>query len=194
MTFQQLQNFGVKEIIIKSMKNLILTFALLIVFIACDKDDNKPKTELEKLPPATQTGAQTFGCLIDGKAFIPAKFGSNAPRAFYQFVGSSYTLGISAGKGGGTELQNVIFGGVDIAALNEYSYSLKSQQSGNFFALYNLNTITKSTNDEIPGTLKITHFDNTNFIISGKFEFSVIDNNGKQINITDGRFDLNFTN
>lgn len=164
------------------------------IFMSCNNDDDKPSNPIAQLPPATQTGAQTFGCLIDGKTFVPPKFGSNAPSAFYQMINGSFTLGISAGKGGGTELQNVIFGGVDIASLNENSYLLKSQQSGNFFALYNLNTTTKSTTDEIPGTLKITRFDNTNFIISGTFEFSVIDNNGKQINITDGRFDLNFTN
>jgi hypothetical protein len=197
MTIQQLQNFGVKEIIIKSMKNLILTFAFLIVFIACDKDDNKPKTELEKLPPATQTGAQTFGCLIDGKAFIPAKFGSNAPRAFYQFVGGSYTLGISAGKGGGTELISVIIGALDILPISENTFALKSEQSGNFLAKYLIGggfDLNVTTTDNNPGTIIITNFDPANFIISGTFEFSVIDNSGNEIKITQGRFDLNYTN
>jgi hypothetical protein len=176
------------------MKIYIKIMIIALIFGSCNNDDDKPKKPIDQLPPVTQTGAQTFGCLIDGKAFVPPKFGSNAPSAFYQMINGTFTLGISAGTGGGTEFQNVIFGGVDVAALNEDSYLLKSQQSGNFFALYTLNFTTKSTTDEIPGTLKITRFDNTNFIISGTFEFSVIDNNGKQINITDGRFDLNFTN
>jgi len=33
----------------------------------CDKEDNL--TPEEQLPPKTQTGAQTFGCLINGEAF-----------------------------------------------------------------------------------------------------------------------------
>src|SRR5258705_5883613 len=37
----------------------------------CNKNQPKPKTELEKLPPATQTGAYTFGCLVNGKAWVP---------------------------------------------------------------------------------------------------------------------------
>lgn len=38
----------------------------------CKLQKNKPtKTELEKLPPITQIGANTFGCLINGKAWIP---------------------------------------------------------------------------------------------------------------------------
>ena len=36
----------------------------------CKKDDPKPKTELEKLPPATQEGKDTFGCLVNGKAWV----------------------------------------------------------------------------------------------------------------------------
>ena len=77
------------------MKNLIIILITALALSYCDKDDNKPKTELEKLPPATQTGAQTFGCLIDGKAFVPPKFGTNAPSAFYQFVGGAYTLSMT---------------------------------------------------------------------------------------------------
>src|SRR5258706_3294540 len=37
----------------------------------CHRDQPKPKTELGKLPAATQTGAYTFGCLVNGKAWIP---------------------------------------------------------------------------------------------------------------------------
>lgn len=50
------------------------------------------------------------------------------------------------------------------------------------------------SNEIKPGTLTITRFDNKEFIISGTFEFNVLDTNGKEIKITDGRFDLNYTN
>ncbi|HYG02766.1 MAG TPA: hypothetical protein VD927_09985 [Chryseosolibacter sp.] len=51
-----------------------LSFILLALLTACDGcklDDPQPahKTELEKLPPATQEGKNTFGCLVNGKAW-----------------------------------------------------------------------------------------------------------------------------
>ena len=44
------------------------------------------------------------------------------------------------------------------------------------------------------GTLTITRFDDQEHIISGTFEFTVQGNNGELIKITDGRFDLNYSN
>ncbi len=54
-------------------KLLPLCAALLLAFsfAQCKKNHPPPKTELEKLPPITQTGANTFGCLLNGVAWIP---------------------------------------------------------------------------------------------------------------------------
>ena len=55
----------------------IVIFILLTGCEDCD-DIINPKTELEKLPPATQTGKNTFGCLVNGRAWLPtSEFGSN---------------------------------------------------------------------------------------------------------------------
>ena len=48
-------------------KILISTLALFL-FVACNK-------EVEELPPATQTGANTFGAKVDGKFWVPKGFG-----------------------------------------------------------------------------------------------------------------------
>jgi len=50
---------------------LFLLIVGLILITSCDKDDDQ--NPLDKLPPITQNGAQTFGCLINGKPFIPPK-------------------------------------------------------------------------------------------------------------------------
>jgi hypothetical protein len=71
------------------MKNLILILLTAFTLSCCSKDDNKPKTELEKLPPATQTGKNTFGCLLDGKAFLPYN-APNSTNCFYQLVSGKY--------------------------------------------------------------------------------------------------------
>ncbi|MBQ0767738.1 MAG: hypothetical protein KBT58_00490, partial [Bizionia sp.] len=54
------------------MKNLLLAFALLLIVSNCNKnDDDQPTNPIDQLPPATQTGANTFGCLLDGEPFLP---------------------------------------------------------------------------------------------------------------------------
>jgi hypothetical protein len=51
------------------------------------------------------------------------------------------------------------------------------------------------TNTIYTGQIHFTRFDTENFIMSGTFEFQAKEiQSGKTINITDGRFDLNFTN
>jgi hypothetical protein len=49
------------------MKNII-TVLLLSLLTSCSEDSNNPEAQL---PPITQTGENTFGCLIDGKLLIP---------------------------------------------------------------------------------------------------------------------------
>jgi len=180
------------------MKKLLLLLTIITTFSCCNNDDdNTPTKPIDQLPPATQTGAQTFGCLINGEAFVPPNFGSNSPSAFYQFVDGAYTLGISARTGGGTELKSINIGCLDVPLLEETNYTLLEFATGNYFGEYTIgggidyHGITSISN---PGVLTITNFDQTNFIISGTFSFTVLDNNGNEINITNGRFDMNYTN
>jgi len=181
------------------MKNLILLLFTTFTLSCCNKDDdNKPKTELEKLPPATQTGAQTFGCLIDGVAFVPPKFGQNAPNAFYQLVNGAYTLGINASTGGGSQMKSINIGCLDMPLLSVNNFFLKEFEMGNYFGEYRkaagfeFDGSSFTTN---PGNLVITRFDASNFIISGTFSFKAKDiYTGEIVEITNGRFDMQYTN
>lgn len=181
------------------MKNLLLAFAMLLIVSNCNKnDDDQPTNPIDQLPPVTQTGAQTFGCLINGEPFVPPSFGSNSPSAFYQFVDGAYTLGISARTGGGTELKSINIGCLDVPLLEEINYTLLEFATGNYFAEYRIGAgfiFDGSSNSENSGILTITRFDQTNFIISGTFNFEAKDiNTGETIEITNGRFDMNYTN
>lgn len=73
--------------------SMFLLAATLLVFVQCKKD--KDKTPLEQLPPETQTGANTFGCLVNGEDFKPggAQLSGGSLQANYQDLGS--------GPGGG---------------------------------------------------------------------------------------------
>src|SRR5258706_3880878 len=45
---------------------------ILLIFFGCLLiSSNCRKQQEDKFPPATQTGTNTFGCLVDGKAWIP---------------------------------------------------------------------------------------------------------------------------
>lgn len=161
---------------------------------SCNNDDDQVQNPIDRLPPATQTGEQTFGCLINGEVFLPDNFGRGRPNAFYQFVDGAFTFVIAASSGGGPELLSISIGGLDIAPLKSYEYSLEEEKSGNTYGgiVRGLNYFT--TEDEKPGKLTITNFDPENFIISGTFEFTAFDDEGNEIKITDGRFDMHYTN
>lgn len=180
------------------MKKLLLLLTIIITISCCNKnDDDTPTNPIDQLPPATQTGEQTFGCLINGKAFVPPSFGNNAPSAFYQFVDGAYTLGISSRTGGGTELKSINIGCLDMPLIEETNYTLLEFATGNYFGEYRIGSgfiLEGSSSISNPGNLTITNYDSENFIISGTFEFTVLDNEGNEINITNGRFDMNFTN
>jgi hypothetical protein len=58
----------------KSFSKIItisLAIASMLCFAQCKKDNNNTNP-VDRLPPATQTGAGTFGCLINGQVFTPA--------------------------------------------------------------------------------------------------------------------------
>ena len=181
------------------MKKLLLILLTTFTLSCCDKDDGKQKTELEKLPPATQTGAQTFGCLIDGKAFVPPKFGTNSPNAFYQFVNGKYFLGISASVNSNF-LKSIGIGSdaINIVENSTYNFLQENQDNPAFYAKYLLGGGIYgdySTTNINSGTIKITRFDSVNFIISGTFNFTAKEiYTGEIVEITNGRFDMQYTN
>ncbi len=56
----------------KNLKPKILMLIFTTLFFSCNNNETilEPVTE-DQLPPITETGANTFGCLINGKVFIP---------------------------------------------------------------------------------------------------------------------------
>ena len=70
------------------MKHLLLLFTALIILNGCSNDDDNAS-----LPPETQTGANTVGCLVNGKVFLPHAEGLNpSVNCFYQFVDGEFFL------------------------------------------------------------------------------------------------------
>ena len=54
------------------MKKQILALAVILqLFVGCSNDDNKSSACEDNLPAITTTGANTFGCCINGNLLIP---------------------------------------------------------------------------------------------------------------------------
>lgn len=63
---------------IKYLITIVLTIALCC---ACDGEDFSADPTL--MPPATQTGANTFGCLIDGWIYTGQRYGPDHKASYY---------------------------------------------------------------------------------------------------------------
>ncbi|TVQ78086.1 MAG: hypothetical protein EA358_05420 [Flavobacteriales bacterium] len=64
------------------MKNshLILFFSVIALFAcltSCQKDDTSNPPLPDELPPITQTGEQTFGCLLNGEVWVPKHYSNS---------------------------------------------------------------------------------------------------------------------
>ena len=74
----------------------IAAFFILICicpFWSCKKHTSKPSNPVDKLPAATQTGANTFGCLVNGEVVVIHKpFGDLSPAygCEYQLIYPNY--------------------------------------------------------------------------------------------------------
>lgn len=177
------------------MKKILVLLITVITFAGCSKDDVKPKTELEKLPAATQTGANTFGCLLDGKAFLRGNT-HNSLDCVYQFIDGEYYFGIQANRDIDND-RNILIGISTNAKelLKNTTYTLKDNNLLNVYGTYGINGIMSATDgNNYTGELVITNVDETNHIISGTFWFDVRDFNNVVHQIREGRFDMQYTN
>jgi len=191
--------------IMKPVTYLLLVFTLFVLITSSCKKYNG-----SSLPPATQTGANTFGCLINGKVFTPGGgdglSGGNLGAIFeYAYItpGIRNPTGFVFAVSGVDErnscnVTSIGFGFDSVIIPEQNSYILQTRKAGSGGGQYVYGTCSGvseefMTSDLVTGQLYITRFDETNQIASGTFWFNVLGNNGDTIKITDGRFDVHFT-
>jgi hypothetical protein len=176
------------------MKYLLLLFLALTVN-SCDKnDDDSPRDSISRLPPATQTGANTFGALLDGEPFIPAG-GSSPLDSQYQLINGERFFSLQGNK----RIEDFNFIALSLSTNAQEleqgrTYVLESEFTlGGVSGKYSFNGDIYDTDDQNSGELTITRLDLNAQIISGTFFYDVIDGNGNLREIRDGRFDMRFT-
>jgi len=179
-------------------------FILLVINLACTsckKNTSTPTNPIDQLPPATQVGANTFGCLINGQAFVPGNvaFGDAPVESNYQFLNNGYFFRLVGTYGYGNNISSVGIFTDSLSLVQGDSLmfsSFGSLQSGIATATYGGGPNIIYYNTFLPrytGSLFITHFDSINQIISGTFWFNAVDQNGDTVHVSNGRFDVQYT-
>lgn len=190
------------------MKKIIIfaTFSLLLLALiaSCRKDNLEPgiypaPIDYTVLPPATQTGANTFGCLVDGEVWVP-----RVPLLAVTYRDIEATVWEKDLSGSGLILSNLVdgnqridnelvitFGNTNFAKgsyCEDALYARFRDNEGEYFSTkYHLLS---------DNCINITHFDTLNNIISGTFNLVLYRdsvNLNDKIEITDGRFDLKYS-
>lgn len=184
------------------MKNLLfILIAFLIVGCRDSSDDNSPK-----LPPETQTGANTFGCLVNGRLFYPRDgtfdiMGAN--KAVVYSGNNKFDEILVANFKDGKPLNYMYFHIHDLPTkgVGEYVWKESNFNKGidglmqNYLYVrafdYTTNTWKWYTSYENSGKTVITKYGGQP-IVSGTFSGKLRTAEGKEtIEITNGRFDIN---
>ena len=189
------------------MKNLFLQLLITISIFGlsgCSKDD--AQTEASKLPPETQTGANTFGVTINGKVYIPRDpTGTIAgPSSSGMILWSNpshtwYEVEVKDGKSAvGFQIYIHMQPLLSVGIMNLFQSNFHNNiDSTPFTHIYfkiwdaNISNYAYYGSIENQGELNIKRL--SNGIISGTFQgkFVRYDNSNDFIIITDGRFDIN---
>jgi len=181
-----------------------LLFLVSIVLLGGSCRKSKPKSSVDQLPPETQTGANTFGCLVNGQAFLPGgtSLTGGSLSSNYQFLNGGYYFRLAAISRNNTSAESKSIGvftdSLKLAQGSEYTFS-SVHTKGLAYALYgysNPNTAIiddYETNPLISGKLTIKKLDTLNQIVSGTFWFDAVNAQGQKAEIREGRFDVRYT-
>ena len=176
---------------------LYLAFLLLTQLAGCKIKDPFPKSQppanpIGQLPPATQTGQYTFGCLVNGQAWLPAGSPFNGPLLTCQYLNKHLSVvarrNLVSNGVASREALEIQIDGISTAGL----YSL-NQKSLNFANYENLNTFCSYYTDALhPARVEITRMDLVERVVSGRFSFILETPGCDKAVVTDGRFDAKF--
>ena len=174
-------------------KILLIAFVILVTLPSCLK--SLLQEEKETLPGATQNGAHTFGCKVNGQIWVPTGiheiYGTSISALTASFCVEpnriNFYILISAVKDYDSGPESLLIrinsdqaGTYILNGSNQPGYHYPSSGSFGGADTDSLNT----------GKVIISKIDPVKNIIAGTFEFTAIDKrNGRIYKITEGRFD-----
>jgi len=183
---------------------LILLFTTILLNINCKKQ-NICTDPVCQIPPVTQTGANTFGCLVDGKPWTANTGLSFSVKPLYigaGYIDGKYFLKLSARQrqskeGIDSNIDIFIEGankkGVFLLNINDAIGPRISTpiSSVGVYRISDNYTYPYETDSAHTGQVTITRYDAANKIAAGTFYFTAQNvDNDSIVHITDGRFDV----
>ncbi|TAG46563.1 MAG: hypothetical protein EAZ31_00225 [Cytophagia bacterium] len=157
----------------------------------------KPKGGVEPqddpdLPPKTQTGANTFGCRINGAAWTPKGIPFSYSSLVVSYDPNFYwgTLNITARRfydNGSSEIITLFSD--SLKTTGTYPLNKLRRQEALFFGRTNTFRFDAGDAHERVGSMIVNKLDLQNAIISGTFEFTLTKPECT-VTVTKGRFDL----
>jgi hypothetical protein len=177
----------------------ILLLAIAIGFTQCckEKPTSSNNNDIPGLPPATQTGANTLGFLLNGVPWVPAGNNGTANLSidFDQGINNG-GMGIAAYRG--IAVNNVEYFGIGIIDSLNFKSSPFDLLLGNrslFRCRFERNSCDYLSIDTLikaSGSLTISKLDRIQNIIAGTFYATLIKSGCDTIRLTEGRFDMKF--
>jgi len=189
-----------------AMKNLtlLLLISILCLSAGCKKDDDSPDN-LYELPDATQTGENTFGCLVNGEPWVAEIDSGVLDPTIYKIRATYDEIGAGVADNFYFSLSSRFISLPD-SVYDIFSFYLKPIHKETEINCYDLERKDISLTYSQPGTatdirtyildtlhvsyLNITTLDTVINVCSGEFEFRLINNNTDTITISEGRFDV----
>lgn len=155
--------------------------ALLALIVCCSCEDHSIDPTL--MPPATNKGANTFGCLIDGWVYTGGRY--SEPHASYYTAPEAGVKSVMDIKVQVDENAYISFRIIDPRKKDIIIYSASSETDNepNIYTDAVFKNEDNRTEELGDGIVNITRFDINDKVISGTFE------GGR---VREGRFDLRF--
>ena len=162
----------------------------MLLSASCKKE--KSNNPVDNLPPATQTGENTFGCLVNGEVFTAKNKALGSFDLFkeYTFYNGSMLLTVSAYNSKNNS--QILIHIRDLEVKNDAKFILNSNDTplGEYVITHNGVFNSYKTNLTNNRVLEVSRYDNKLSILSGKFSFDAVNANGEKVEIREGRFDL----
>lgn len=151
------------------------------------------------LPAATQEGKDTFGCLLDGKAWVPNRT-HTLDHIVESHVAGNKLFSLKAGDNRTPANFYLAIG--DSTGIKPGVYQLRAGFEGSYDVVQGSSTTLYFSGPADRGQLTVTKFEPfartgpagstvRGAIVAGTFEFTASTSSGQSITVREGRFDVN---
>jgi len=171
----------------------MILWVVLLATSSCKKND---LSRAEGLPPITDTGANTFGCMVNGKVYRNHwVHGSWQPslQCYYEYVAGQRFFTLIAENGDWGKAIAFNMNGFELHGDTVFNYTNVIKDKGISARYGTLGGMEYATYQYCAGEFHLTHFAEKKSFAAGTFWFDAVDSlTGDTVHVRDGRFDIGY--